>query len=379
MKRYAVALTLALFLASAVMVWAQSQEELKTRQNSLQRSLSKVKEKRSELQTKLRQAEAKTNQMMREIHDIDAKTTRLINNIDKNQGELEDAKKQQEELGAELRSVTVKLDEVRSQVRRRLRAIYVQGETSNLSFFAGTDSFGDLAERQALVERVAEKDRELFEQVRVLRNVVLEKKKEQDLVVGRIAELLETQRKEKEELEAARAQKKEIYSVLKATEDQLESEFKEMQRQSRIIEQQIFQIQARSSGTAIFKGKFIQPVQGRRSSGFGMRVHPISRTRRMHNGVDWAAPSGTPIVAAGDGKVISASYINGYGNTVIIDHGGNVSTLYAHCSRIHVKVGQTVKQGQRIAAVGSTGYSTGPHLHFEVRVNGKPVNPLSRL
>lgn len=99
----------------------------------------------------------------------------------------------------------------------------------------------------------------------------------------------------------------------------------------------------------------------------------------MHTGQDIAAPSGTAIKAAGSGKVITAAYLNGYGNTVVIDHGGGVSTLYGHCSRLFVSVGQTVSQGQKIAAVGSTGYSTGPHLHFEVRINGKPVNPLGRI
>src|SRR5205085_9869992 len=98
----------------------------------------------------------------------------------------------------------------------------------------------------------------------------------------------------------------------------------------------------------------------------------------LHTGVDLAAPTGTPIHAAGDGRVIFSGYRGGYGNCIIIDHGGGTATLYGHCSRLYAGVGRTVRAGDVIAAVGSTGFSTGPHCHFEVRINGRPVNPLGR-
>ncbi|HCM73957.1 MAG TPA: peptidase M23, partial [Armatimonadetes bacterium] len=136
----------------------------------------------------------------------------------------------------------------------------------------------------------------------------------------------------------------------------------------------------RSSGRYVpFAGRFIVPTSGRRSSGYGMRRHPVLGTTRLHAGIDIAAPTGTAIRASASGTVVTASSMRGYGNTVIIDHGGGFSTLYGHCSRLFVRAGQRVNQGDRIAAVGSTGLSTGPHLHFEIRVNGRPVNPASYL
>ncbi len=124
-----------------------------------------------------------------------------------------------------------------------------------------------------------------------------------------------------------------------------------------------------------WKGKFIRPVDGRITSNFGYRMHPILGKRKMHTGLDMGSPSGTPIKAAAGGVVIYAARYGGYGNCVMIDHGDGVVSLYGHCSSLAVSNGQKVNQGETIAYVGSTGLSTGPHLHFEVRKNGVPTNP----
>ncbi|MGB9808807.1 MAG: M23 family metallopeptidase, partial [Caldanaerobacter sp.] len=128
-------------------------------------------------------------------------------------------------------------------------------------------------------------------------------------------------------------------------------------------------------------GKLLWPVSASHTvtSPFGMRYHPVLKTYRMHTGIDIAANTGDEIVAAADGIVRAAGYYGGYGNTVIIDHSDGVSTLYAHYSMVLVKAGEVVKQGQKIALVGSTGISTGPHLHFEVRLNNIPMDPMKAL
>lgn len=132
----------------------------------------------------------------------------------------------------------------------------------------------------------------------------------------------------------------------------------------------------RPNGEAAKKGLMRTPVErARLSSGFGMRFHPILGYSRMHQGIDFAAPTGTPVVASARGRVVKAGWGGGYGNVVHIDHGRGTITRYAHLSRIMVKPGQQVDQSQRIGAVGSTGLSTGPHLHYEVWVNGRAVNP----
>jgi septal ring factor EnvC (AmiA/AmiB activator) len=136
---------------------------------------------------------------------------------------------------------------------------------------------------------------------------------------------------------------------------------------------------AASTASAATSGGFVRPVPGRITSGFGPRLHPILGTTRVHTGVDMTAGYGTPIKAADSGKVIYAGYRGGYGNTIIVDHGGGITTLYAHQSNLAASNGDRVDAGEVVGYVGSTGLSTGPHLHFEVRVNGSPVDPAGYL
>jgi len=137
------------------------------------------------------------------------------------------------------------------------------------------------------------------------------------------------------------------------------------------------QLSGGSGGTA--PSRLQRPVDAPITSLFGPRVHPIFGTVRMHTGIDFGATSGTPIRAAAAGRVVQAGAMSGYGNVVVIDHGGGLATLYAHQSRVAVAAGTQVQAGQVIGYVGATGYATGPHLHFEVRINGTPVDPMPYL
>ena len=124
-----------------------------------------------------------------------------------------------------------------------------------------------------------------------------------------------------------------------------------------------------------FSGGFVRPTGGPTTSGFGSRYHPILHYTRMHSGLDFGGGYGAPVYAAASGVVIGASTRGGYGNCIIIDHGNGRSTVYGHLSRIMVSEGQTVTSHQRIGSIGASGLATGPHLHFEIRINGKAVNP----
>jgi murein DD-endopeptidase MepM/ murein hydrolase activator NlpD len=178
------------------------------------------------------------------------------------------------------------------------------------------------------------------------------------------------------DLVAEYERQKELLALVKAEIRDFQGEIRGLESEEASIKSRI-RSAAKQAGTK--PSRLVRPVAGAISSGFGERVHPILGTSRMHNGVDMNAAQSDPIKAAASGKVILSGVKGGFGNTVMIDHGGGMVTLYAHQSKLGVSVGQKVEAGQMIGYIGSTGLSTGPHLHFEVRINGTPRNPAKYL
>ncbi|MCW5936632.1 MAG: peptidoglycan DD-metalloendopeptidase family protein [Fimbriimonadaceae bacterium] len=345
---------------------------LKTRLSSVQKQAQGV---RAELKEKKKQV----FQVAEDLRQLDSQMTTLEESLANTRDQLEKERKEQAALVEQLRQGEVKLEEKRIMAARRIRSMYMSSNETALSLLIGARTLSDFASRQALLERIAHRDRALFEEVKILCEQVAAKKKVQDAQVLRIAKLESTQSAEQSRLDAVKARKATALGRLRNERNELEDELAAMERTSKELQAQILAFQTQNQGRfETYRGGFRSPVSGRHTSGFGYRIHPITHTRRLHTGVDIAAPTGTPIYAAGSGVVISAGWRNGYGNAVVIDHGGGRSTLYGHCSRLFVQEGQKVSAGHHIAAVGSTGFSTGPHLHFEVRINGVPVDPRGR-
>ncbi|MCX6375946.1 MAG: peptidoglycan DD-metalloendopeptidase family protein [Armatimonadetes bacterium] len=334
--------------------------------NYLQQKLRPIKKKQRVATEKLVQAKHKLVVTERNLRDV--------------QGQLLDTKNRLVVTMSMLDMLQQRLKARNDLLAGRLVDSYKYGNVNYMSVFLGASDFWDLLNGGYIVRKILQKDVELLESIRSDKQAVEEKKV-----------ILQEQKRQRAELElkhrhltyAAREQTAECRQLLgdiqrqrAELERQLAGELASSARLGAMIRRMQSTPEGRRRLATPWHGSFSMPVNGRISSSFGMRYHPILHSYRPHTGTDIAAPSGTSIHAAASGVVVFAGRLDRwYGNTVMIDHGGGMSTFYGHCSSVSVGNGASVRRGQTIARVGSTGRSTGPHVHFEVQKNGRPVSP----
>lgn len=362
----------------------QAKPTAKAKIQQAQSKLKNIKQDKKDLQKKIVAVRVERTEVREDLEFVNARIRRINSEVKRTSDLLDSRRSEQAKAKQALLEATNLMHATKEKLKNRVASIYRQGQAPAVMLLMGASDAGSFAARKAFVERIAHRDRTLFEEVKARQAAVSQRKKEVDGLVSVVQELEARLRGEQSRLMDAQGDKQSILKGLNEKENRLESELDELEAESNRLQSAIASYQSASrpgSSTYMpaFKGGLIRPASGRLSSGFGYRIHPISKKRRLHAGIDIAAPTGTSIVAAAPGVVITAGTMRGYGNAVVLDHGGGFSTLYGHCSRVLVRSGQRVKAGQRIALVGSTGYSTGPHLHFETRVGGRPVNPLGRL
>ena len=356
-----------------------------TAQKSLQKKLNTVRSKKDNLRRELQKVKKESVIVASDIKWVDTRLDQLENDLEKSTDDLAGSKERQARLAVEVVEAGKRLESRRAQVGMRLRKGYMKGQSSFLSVLVGTQTVGDLVSRKVLRDAITKRDHEVFEDFRILKAEMVVKKKQQDAEVARYVRLKAAQQSNQNALNDARGEKLDLLQDLKGKQDRIKEMIAQFEADERSISADIAlylkKSRTNSSASALpnFTGRFSRPTTGPMTSRYGYRFHPILKVNRLHAGVDFGAPAGSPIRAAADGVVAWAGYKGGFGNTIIIDHGGGIMTLYGHSSRLFVGTGARVKRGDRIAAVGSTGLSTAPHLHFEVRVNGRPVDPLGRL
>ena len=285
----------------------------------------------------------------------------------------------------ELDETIAQLDEKQELFETRIRVMYENGDTTYLEVLLSSEDFSDMLTNMEIVSQIMDYDKRIVEEYKALKAQIETQKA-----------ALESDRKDKQDYaddleqayEEIEAQKKE-YKALKAKVDSdlalKKAEAERMLREQDEINDEIAALSRQETaasgggGGKVYSRSLVWPCPSysRISSQYGYRTHPISGTRKLHKGLDIAASSGNPVIAAASGTVVKSYFSSSYGNYVVISHGGGLMTAYAHMTRRLVSAGQTVAAGQQVGTVGSTGNSTGPHLHFEVYVGGSTTNPMN--
>lgn len=349
----------------------------KASSSSLQQQKRSIDRRKSSIREKLRKLRSQETSLSSQMQDLDTRAADLQQSLNELTSDLKARQQELEALKTRLAELEAELEKRRQMVANRVTTIYMQGELTYLDLLFNAENFREFINRMFYLNLIFEKDEELYNGVMEMKLEVAASKLKVESTIAAIAADREKLQLQSMEIKRVRDEKTALLRAVSQDKELAERQMRELEEASRQIEAELRNLKGGYSG--VWKGRFLKPVNGRISSGYGMRPHPVSGIYKMHTGIDIAAPYGTPIKAGGDGKVVSQGWRGGYGNTVIIDHGGGVATLYAHCSRFAVSAGTVVKQGQTIAYVGSTGTSTGNHVHFEVRIGGKPVDPFSRL
>lgn len=376
-----------MLLASVGQVYASNSQELKNKQND-------IKGKMEETRSNIDELNGKAKNVADEMMALDLEVDKAEDEIRKTEEELEELESSIVKITEELETAEVNLAEKQELFNQRIRVMYMNGETGYLEMLLASEDVNDFLSRKEMLQSIAEYDKDLLKYMKNQRDIIDGKKKELEMKKEDLDKAKARLVEEKKELEKASQEKAALMRELESDKEALQKQFDKLDQDSRAIEQKILQLQSPNTsygGGAVSGGSSSGPVAssgrmqwpspscGSISSSFGYRIHPVLGTSRLHTGIDIPAAHGTTVVAAESGRVIASGWQGSYGKTVMIDHGGGIVTLYAHNSNLLVSVGQTVSKGQSIAQVGTTGMSTGAHIHFEVRQNGRHVDPMGWL
>ncbi len=349
---------------------AQTLGDLQQYRTILEQQRQMVQRQQQQLRALTKPAQDRLDGLRRNIQVTD---TQLAST----KAELAKAQTTFRQLEEQLQQLESNLGKQQGAVGARLRFLQRQSRQRWWVLALGSRDLQQFADRRRHMERIWQGDRQLVEQLTQMNRQVTAQRDRVATQANEIALVSQKLKQQKANLELEASAQANMIERIMGDRRALELAEDRLVEDSQRLTSLIVSRARTSPGLVIIPGtgQLMVPTYGEVTSGFGWRVHPILGYERFHAGIDFGADSGTLIYAADSGTVIYADWYGGYGNAVIVDHGNGLTTLYAHCQELYVKEGQPVQKGQPIATVGSTGFSTGPHLHFEVRLQGEPVDP----
>ncbi len=347
--------------------------------------VSNLRDQQANLQSQLEASNAQIEIIQSDVSELVTEIAELNDEIVSQQLEVELLQNQKKDLQSKIEETENNLNAAiedynkqKSQLEARLVASYKAGDTTYLDMLLQSSSLSEFISNYYMISKIVSSDQEMLVKIENQKQELEMSKLELKKQKKQLNETAEESENKAVALENMIVIKNNYISQLSSQEAEYANDIIEMQTEIKKVEAEILTAATLNIGYDYVGGEMAWPVPGhtRITSNYGMRTHPITGVYKLHTGVDISASIGDLFIAANDGVVAKAEYNTAYGNMVLINHGGGVSTLYAHGSEILVQVGQEVKRGDEVLKVGSTGYSTGPHAHFEVRVNGQCVNPL---
>lgn len=354
--------------------------------DTIENQINNIQKEKEETQKKLEDAKKEEEQYTSQVNTVEDNLLSTLDELSSLKDKLTLAKTKITELSLDVsvkeKEIAIIEEEIKERstfLDKRVAEMYKRGNRSVFDVVFRAEGFLDFFTRLKMLASIVKKDAEIIKEIMERKKLLLETKKnilklqdEQIQQKSDLESLIKNEETKKTEIEVIYKQKKELLTVATANKEALIA----MENQLEKTEQEIgITLQSYSSGSTP-SGKLLWPVLGKISSGFGNR-RSYSGNFKFHAGLDIYAPSGSPVYAAETGQVIKAEYDGGYGYCILIYHGGNFATFYAHLSGFAISNGQYVQRGQVIGYVGTTGFTTGPHLHFEVRIKGNPNNPIN--
>ncbi|MBX9722060.1 MAG: peptidoglycan DD-metalloendopeptidase family protein, partial [Candidatus Obscuribacterales bacterium] len=344
--------------------------------------LKEIERKKEEAHERLRQARENERKALKKLHSITTQLHDTTKVLKKNEHQLHATESNLVHVETTLKKTATQEQSMEGQAAQRLREMYEGQRLGLLDMLFQVSSLQQLMDLLYYQERVADLDRVLIAGLRQKAAVLSAQKSQLGQQKMQLGDIVSEFAKKALMLNSAKSEQEVVADKLRSQRAFYEAAEQQLSRESNQLEQQIIQM-VRSSQTQTDKvvthgsGNLSMPISAPISSPFGYRRHPIFGTRKFHTGVDLAGANHTPIKASDSGNVLYSGWYGGYGRVVIVNHGNGLATLYAHMSKVNASAGQNVSKGDIVGYEGSTGFSTGPHLHFEVRVDGKPNNPLN--